>query len=59
MAVSTGTAPAVADTHEPFMQLTSVDNSLYALDRGGRVWKMEVGRADRTWHPLPTERAET
>jgi hypothetical protein len=61
MAVATGTAPAVADTHEPFVQLTSEGNVLYALDRGGRVWEMETTAAmvTRKWHPLPTEREQT
>jgi hypothetical protein len=57
MAAST----AVADTHEPFVQITSEGNVLYALDRGGRVWEMETTAAmvTRKWHPLPTEREQT
>jgi hypothetical protein len=56
MAPSTGVA-AVADTHEPFMQLTSMGTMLYALDRGGRVWQMQP-QGHQVWLPLPTQRAE-
>jgi hypothetical protein len=57
MAPSTGAAAAVADTHEPFMQLTSMGTMLYALDRSGRVWQMQP-QGHQVWLPLPTQRAE-
>jgi hypothetical protein len=61
MAAATAAQIAVAAANEPFMQLTSVGNSLYALDRGGRVWGIEpqAGREVRVWRPLTTEREET
>jgi hypothetical protein len=57
-AMAAATATTVTDTHEPFVQLTSMGSTLYALDRGGRVWEMETTAAmvTRKWHPLPTER---
>jgi hypothetical protein len=61
-AMAAATAPTVADTQEPFMQLTSVGNTLFALDRGGRVWAMEnpgSRQLPQEWRPLPIDREQT
>jgi hypothetical protein len=61
-AMAAATAPTVVDTQEPFVQLTSMGSSLYALDRGGRVWAMEIPGSrllPQEWRPLPTDREQT